>query len=309
MEICSGLGKQLETHYGFTNSNAAIQNYIRFLNARSKNSDHVPSIQERRVWHQHNLNTQNYCDYCIGHFGRIIFDEAGEKKQRHGGVLIRPINDTITPRIYAELNQKYQWTFEFTEILVKQYEKFIFLRARNSKLSPSDDIDKIWHQHIVHFRNYVDYCYVKFGKIVHHDPEDAKDPIAREKRLSDTAREFAHTETHNNCEHTVELRFFYNTYANGQLIGKFSPPRPENPEYKFHGKIIHVPSYIETIGELKGYIAKLINFHLLGINIYTPTEWAEEQRKGFHINFSESRERKLSTLPKNLIATCSDVSD
>ena len=78
------------------------------------------------------------------------------------------------------------WTPEFGEQVKVEYERFLELRAANSKLSPSDTIDKLWHVHILDTKSYIRYCMGKFNKYIHHDPADSVDQMARRIRLADT---------------------------------------------------------------------------------------------------------------------------
>jgi hypothetical protein len=82
----------------------------------------------------------------------------------------------------------YKWTQEYTKTVVFEYERFLQLRKDSDKLSPSDDIDKVWHQHILNTKYYYDYCYMRFDKFIHHDPYDSLDQDSRKKRIENTLR-------------------------------------------------------------------------------------------------------------------------
>lgn len=60
------------------------------------------------------------------------------------------------------------------------------MRAENSDLSPSDDIDKLWHYHILDTKSYYTYCIEKYGKIIHHNPTDSLNQKLRQIRLANT---------------------------------------------------------------------------------------------------------------------------
>lgn len=37
-------------------------------------------------------------------------------------------------------------------------------------LPPSQDIDEVWHAHILHSKEYTDFCKLVFGDYLHHNP-------------------------------------------------------------------------------------------------------------------------------------------
>ena len=40
----------------------------------------------------------------------------------------------------------------------------------NISLPPSYEIDEVWHAHILHTKEYMDFCLELFGKYLHHQP-------------------------------------------------------------------------------------------------------------------------------------------
>ena len=55
---------------------------------------------------------------------------------------------------------------------VRQYRRFLTLKLRypGANLVPTDDIDMIWHAHILDTGNYESDCRLLFGHFLHHDP-------------------------------------------------------------------------------------------------------------------------------------------
>ncbi len=55
---------------------------------------------------------------------------------------------------------------------VHQYRRFLTLKIRypEANLVPTDDIDLIWHTHILDTGNYASDCQRLFGSFLHHDP-------------------------------------------------------------------------------------------------------------------------------------------
>ena len=55
---------------------------------------------------------------------------------------------------------------------VHQYRRFLSLKLRfpGANLVPTDDIDLVWHTHILDTENYASDCQMLFGSFLHHDP-------------------------------------------------------------------------------------------------------------------------------------------
>ena len=55
---------------------------------------------------------------------------------------------------------------------VKQYKRFLNLKIKYPELNlvPTDDIDMVWHSHILDTEQYAKDCANLFGKFLHHNP-------------------------------------------------------------------------------------------------------------------------------------------
>ena len=95
--------------------------------------------------------------------------------------------------IIIQIKLKNKWSDEYANNVAFEYSRFLKLRSLNEQLSPSDDIDKLWHQHLLNTKNYYNYCFAKFNKFVHHDPTDSSDQQARQKRLANTIQIYVNT--------------------------------------------------------------------------------------------------------------------
>jgi hypothetical protein len=57
--------------------------------------------------------------------------------------------------------------------------KFLDVCADSSvTVSPPPRVDDAWHTFILFTRDYADYCDRRFGRFIHHEPTEAKDPDA-----------------------------------------------------------------------------------------------------------------------------------
>jgi len=66
----------------------------------------------------------------------------------------------------------YGWSAEQAEQLAVAYRRFLTLHAMHPErqLSPSRDVDRFWHMHILDTRKYADDCQAIFGRFLHHFP-------------------------------------------------------------------------------------------------------------------------------------------
>ena len=57
-------------------------------------------------------------------------------------------------------------------LAVKKYKQFLNLKVKFPKMSfvPTDDIDMIWHAHILDTEQYAKDCNHLFGEFLHHEP-------------------------------------------------------------------------------------------------------------------------------------------
>ena len=54
-------------------------------------------------------------------------------------------------------------------------EKFL-CEAVDESQSPTEIIYAAWHEFILHTKEYTDYCLSKFGRYIHHVPDDSPRP-------------------------------------------------------------------------------------------------------------------------------------
>ncbi len=97
---------------------------------------------------------------------------------------------------YARYNG---WDKPMCEKVKFEYERFMELRATNHNLSPSDQIDKFWHTHILDTNSYLTYCLTKWNRVIHHNPAESQDQLARAIRLGNTL--IAYKQTYGNFIH------------------------------------------------------------------------------------------------------------
>lgn len=63
------------------------------------------------------------------------------------------------------------WSTGFTERVVKEYLRFAFLCTISPvSLTPSDEVDQMWHMHILYVKEYELFCKNFLGKTLYHGP-------------------------------------------------------------------------------------------------------------------------------------------
>ena len=68
------------------------------------------------------------------------------------------------------MRQKYNWSPIYTGVALREYKRFMYLACISQEaVTPSLDIDEVWHTHILHTRSYREFSRM-IGRIIHHDP-------------------------------------------------------------------------------------------------------------------------------------------
>ena len=64
------------------------------------------------------------------------------------------------------------WKIQYTLRAVEEYKKFIFLLCiAQHPLTPSDEVDQVWHLHLLYTHSYwIDLCQNTLNKQIHHGP-------------------------------------------------------------------------------------------------------------------------------------------
>ena len=64
------------------------------------------------------------------------------------------------------------WSSERALVAIAAYKHFLFAHYLHPdrSLSPTNDVDRVWHCHILDTQKYIDDCQWLFGRIIHHYP-------------------------------------------------------------------------------------------------------------------------------------------
>jgi hypothetical protein len=75
---------------------------------------------------------------------------------------------TFTDRLCRENN----WSMEYSLRAVLEYKKFMFLICISTNpQTPSDQVDQVWHLHLIYTQSYwLEFCTKVLKKEIHHGP-------------------------------------------------------------------------------------------------------------------------------------------
>lgn len=73
-------------------------------------------------------------------------------------------------KISTELGLRKRWSKSTLENLIFQYRAFLYIKYKYPEevFAPTDDVDQLWHEHILHTEKYFLDCEYLFGKYLHH---------------------------------------------------------------------------------------------------------------------------------------------
>ena len=82
--------------------------------------------------------------------------------------------------------RKLGWSVKRAERAIKEYRDFLYvsyLHKNESTIVPSEEVDEVWHTHIMDTRKYYMDCMSTFGEILHHSPYLGMDEKTGEEEL------------------------------------------------------------------------------------------------------------------------------
>lgn len=244
------------------------------------------------------------------------------------------MNNNLKTIINQSVNY-YSWTLTYASQVAYEYECFMLLRSINNKLSPSDDIDKFWHLHLLNPIFYYNYCNEQFNKIIDHCPADSFDKHAREQRLTNTKNEYKKKfgdfacpnvwNVKNKCDNInkindstntrptdkIKVNIFYTfdtkTADGVQKIWKRNNNKYDDTMFDIDKKKVGN----ETLNDLAKNISVLTRHENIGIHFYSETEKlnvlaGKNTKNGFRCDIS--RETLLKNINQNIICILEEVS-
>jgi hypothetical protein len=99
------------------------------------------------------------------------------------------VNSINLSLVEDRLRHRYGWDEKRIREAVKGYREFLYVAGRDSRngISPTLDIDEVWHQHMLHANKYEQDCKKALGQFLHHFPfpESFRRKLANEKGNAD----------------------------------------------------------------------------------------------------------------------------
>jgi uncharacterized protein (TIGR04222 family) len=103
-------------------------------------------------------------------------------------------------RISQRLAKENRWSQAYTKRVIAEYKKFVFLAmVAGHVVTPSDQVDQVWHTHMLYTRSYWDdFCQGLLARPLHHEPskggaaEDRKHWQHYQDTLNSYERYFGH---------------------------------------------------------------------------------------------------------------------
>lgn len=89
------------------------------------------------------------------------------------------------------------WDRGKAERAVNMYRRWLYLHQifPEESFSPSQEIDQVWHAHLLDNRKYEEDCQIMFGRTLYHNPYAGmmgpEDEMAQRNRFAHTKRRFA----------------------------------------------------------------------------------------------------------------------
>lgn len=83
------------------------------------------------------------------------------------------IDDVEAPLTFTDrLARENGWRISYSLRAVEEYKRFMFLMClSNRPLTPSDQIDQVWHLHLIYTHSYWDeFCGSVLNRKIHHGP-------------------------------------------------------------------------------------------------------------------------------------------
>jgi hypothetical protein len=75
--------------------------------------------------------------------------------------------------VRERLIQKKGWTLEHAERLIEEYREYLalfYFHPGEELVPPTQELDDVWHEHILDTRRYAEDCQAVFGRFIHHVP-------------------------------------------------------------------------------------------------------------------------------------------
>ncbi len=100
---------------------------------------------------------------------------TGERRALWERIVAHPFEIPGTPLDFTRrIAREKSWTLAYTRQIIEEHRRFCFLSVvQGSPVTPSEDVDEVWHKHLTYSRDYWDvWCGQVLGHRLHHDPTE-----------------------------------------------------------------------------------------------------------------------------------------
>lgn len=107
---------------------------------------------------------------CLSPCERVMSEFASSLKQR---LWDHPLEHADQSRdLVRRLALEHRWTLKKARATVEEYRRFCFLACiADHPVTPSEEVDAVWHLHLLHTRDYWDvFCPHVLQRPLHHGP-------------------------------------------------------------------------------------------------------------------------------------------
>lgn len=182
--------------------------------------------------------------------------------------------------IVAQAMTRNNWSKDYANKVLFEYKRFLKLRHKYKNVSPSNDVDELWHQHILNVKNYCNYCVVIFGDIIDHNPADAYNQVERQERIKNTIKHYVtefgeiqnkailgipETKNADGKKIKVAIVYVFDVFENGKFVGKRWKPN----KFPYDKKILtYTISETDTTDTLKTLIQNVTQHSKIAMRVY-----------------------------------------
>jgi hypothetical protein len=89
-------------------------------------------------------------------------------------------NDPNTATLRQVITHENHWSPNYAQRVIEEYKKMLLIAAATQiPLTPSKDVDKVWHTHLLQTKSYWQMCEKVFNMPIHHQLPQGDQPLAQ----------------------------------------------------------------------------------------------------------------------------------
>jgi len=100
----------------------------------------------------------------------------GRRATRVGVIDTYAFSSSVRQRLRMKHPELTPDRLALVEAAARQWFRIVACRPRTELSMPSTLVDDLWHEFMLHTREYAEFCDAAFGRFLHHQPETAMSP-------------------------------------------------------------------------------------------------------------------------------------